>query len=245
MRQAFVGSLLTVPHGDDPVGRLRHLHVMGDEDHRVPLLAMHLLEQRHDLVRVLAVEISRGLVGQQDARIVRKTPRDRHSLALAAGEFCRQMIEPVGHAHGLQQFACTPLALTHRPGRFKHGHLHVFQGGQRRQQVEALEDEANVLRTKSCRVRQARHRLASKADLPAIRRVECAQQVEQRGLPAAAGADDGNELPLVNLQADAAQGKHMPAVELTMHILDFEEHGGAGTGWSSRCGHGRGAKPHI
>ena len=48
--------------------------------------AWSVIEESHDLEAGLGVEVSRGLVGEDDRRIVDQSARDGDALALAAGE---------------------------------------------------------------------------------------------------------------------------------------------------------------
>ncbi len=55
-----------------------------------------LQQQLHDLVRHGRVEVSRGLVGENHARLTRNCARNRRALLLAAGELRRNVL----HARG-------------------------------------------------------------------------------------------------------------------------------------------------
>ena len=57
--------------------------------------SIELLEKRHDFFTRLAVEISGGLVGEDDGRVVHERPGDRNALLLAAREFTWLVVEPV------------------------------------------------------------------------------------------------------------------------------------------------------
>src|SRR5829696_2720852 len=48
------------------------------------------LEQQHDVLAGVGVEVSGGLVGEQDQRPVDERPGDRHPLLLTAGQLARQ-----------------------------------------------------------------------------------------------------------------------------------------------------------
>ena len=60
--------------------------IVRDENDRRLRFAIERLEQLDDVRAGVAVEISRRLVGEQDARRVRECARDRDALLLAAGE---------------------------------------------------------------------------------------------------------------------------------------------------------------
>ena len=89
------------------------------------------------------------------------------------------------------------------------GHLHVLQRGERRDQVEGLEDEAHLL---------AAHRgalvLAEQPQLLAVQQyaaagglVEAREQGQQRALAAPGGADDGHEAAVGKIERDTFQDR--------------------------------------
>ena len=76
------------------------------------------------------------------------------------------------------------------------GEAHVLLGGQRWDQVEELEDEADVLATEQRELLavHAPDLLAVEHDRAAGRGVDAADEVQQRGLARARGAQNGDEL---------------------------------------------------
>ncbi len=74
-----------VPEPDDPLDVAGDVRGVGDEDDR-PALAVEALEERHDLLAALGVEVPRRLVRHQDQRVGDRRAGDRHARLLAAGE---------------------------------------------------------------------------------------------------------------------------------------------------------------
>ena len=64
-----------------------------------------LPQQVQNNLLVGLVEISRGLVGENQFRLIDQRARDRHALLLAAGKFRGQMRKAVSQAHALQDAA--------------------------------------------------------------------------------------------------------------------------------------------
>jgi hypothetical protein len=113
------------------------------EDDRLPG-AVQFVEQREDLLRRVAVEVAGRLVGEHDCRRADQRPRDRHALALAAGELVRAVVLPVRQPDAGER-------LGRQPRTFLRGHATVDQRlcdvalrAQLGQQVEALEHEADL-----------------------------------------------------------------------------------------------------
>ena len=65
----------------DPRGRFR----MGDEDDGLGFFLGHVPDKRHDLFGGLRVEISRGFVRQQDARLMDEGASQGHALLFPSG----------------------------------------------------------------------------------------------------------------------------------------------------------------
>src|SRR5262249_23092871 len=103
-----------------------------------------LAQKREDLISGGAVEVPRRLVGQQDPRILDERPRDRDALLLAAGEASGLVAHPVPEADLLQEIL-SPGALLGRDALRDKWQEQVVDGRQVLDQVELLEDEADVL----------------------------------------------------------------------------------------------------
>src|SRR3990172_3103486 len=67
---------LPVQHLDRAVSHLRRLGVMGDHHDRLALLPVQVREEPQHLLRVSGVEVSRGLVGEDDRGLVHQRPPD-------------------------------------------------------------------------------------------------------------------------------------------------------------------------
>ena len=106
-------------------------------------------EERDDLLTRRRVQLSCGLVGEEEARLVGQCAGDGNPLLLTAGKLRRTVPGPVGQPHVGQQLAgaCTTLPLPHP--RLRHRQLHILRRGQHREQVEALKDEADVLQAQA------------------------------------------------------------------------------------------------
>ena len=89
--------------------------------------------------------------------------------------------------------------------------LDVVQRGGARQQVEGLEDEADLLvaDARQLVVVQLADQLAVEPVAALGGRVQAADQVHQRGLAGAGRAHDGHVLVVLDAQGDAAQRLHL------------------------------------
>ena len=89
----------------------------------------------------------------------------------------------------------------------------VFFGGERRQEVEELEDEADLAppEDRQLIVRHVRELLTAHGDRTRVGNVEAADQVEHRRLPRAARAHDREELTLRYAERDAGESRYRRA----------------------------------
>ena len=93
----------------------------------------------------------------------------------------------------------------------KHRQLDVFQRGGAREQVEALEDEADLLVADVGQLVAVERRNvhAVQQIIAAGRAVEAADHVHQRGFARAAGAHEGDKFAGQDFQRHAAHGMHL------------------------------------
>ena len=124
-------------------GRMR---IVRHHHDRLAVLAVERLEQVEDLVAGLAIEIARRLVAEQQRRIGDDRARDADALLLAAGELPRIVIHRAREADDAQRHLHALAAVCLRQLRQQQRQLDVARGGQHRQQVVELEDEADVPR---------------------------------------------------------------------------------------------------
>src|SRR5581483_6150600 len=126
--------------------------------------------------------------------------------ALAAGQRRRPRAPFLREADAIERLQCAPLRVR-KPVAEEVGQEHVLQRRQGRQQVEALEDEAD-LRMPQRRQLGVAHRAQIAAEDPRLaleRPVQAAEKVEQRALAAPALPLDRDELAAAHAQVHAAQ----------------------------------------
>ena len=122
----------------------------------------------------------------------------------SAGRWSARSASPTRPSSSLRP----PAHLLVAPPRDQRGQQHVLLGGQRGQQVEELEDEADLLPAQPGELAVAEPvvALAGEQDLARAGGVERAQQVQEGALPRARGAHDRGHLAALDLEADAVEG---------------------------------------
>jgi hypothetical protein len=193
---------------DDPVRVGGAARVVGHHHDRLPELADRLPQEVQDVGRGVRVEVAGGLVGEDQIGLVDQRPGAGHPLLLAAGELGRAMREPVRDAQLLHQVA-EPVAVGLGPGQVS-GQGDVLGRGQRRDQVEGLEDEADLVPAQPGEpgVVEPADVLAAHERLPRRRPVQPGHAVHERRLARARRAHHGGEPGPVDGDVDARQGVH-------------------------------------
>ena len=167
----------------------------------------------HVLAR-LRVERGERLVHQQHDRIRRQRPRQVDPLLHAAGQLRRIVALESGEADQLHEMLG---ALAHRRRRRTASASPCRSGRCRRWCARAAGWSAG--RRRRDRRRARRSRVPSMVTVPIVVGQQPGDDVEQRGLAAAARSDDGDELAVGDRQRHVGQRQNLPAVALDVVAL--------------------------
>ena len=148
-------------------------------------------------------------------RLVDQRARDRHSLLFAAGQLLGEGVEPVLEAHPLQDLVGPTALLLDRLSEHTQGKRDVFEHRLGGDELEVLEDKADGPAVGLHFIpRQPGQVPSAHDDFPFCRTLLQEQQPQQRALARAAGAGEEDELTLVDLQREIAQGIESASVGL-------------------------------
>ena len=100
----MIASDDAIADGDDTVGVLGDVGLMGNEDDGVSL-GMELIEEGHDLVAGFGIEVAGGLVGEDDGGAVDEGAGNGDALALATGELVGLVHHAGAEADGFEDFS--------------------------------------------------------------------------------------------------------------------------------------------
>ena len=195
-----------VPQANGAVGVFfGQLGVVGNHDHQAVLC--HFLQQLHYLLAGLGVQRAGGLIGQQDVGVVYQCAGNGHALHLAAGHLAGLFVALVAQTHRLQRFAGALPALLAGNARDGHGQFHVGQHALVGNQVIALKNKADGVVAVGIPVPilVLSGRNTPDDQVAAVIAVQAADDVQQGGLAAAAGAQNGHELVVAEGKAHAVQ----------------------------------------
>src|SRR5207248_9478896 len=81
----------------------RELRAVRHDDQDRALPPMKVEQERCDIVRGGAIEITGGLVAQQQPRTPNERSRDGHALALAARKLAGPVVDPIGQAYRVHE----------------------------------------------------------------------------------------------------------------------------------------------
>ena len=185
---------------------------MGDDDHREARLGQ-ILHDREHAADHLGVERGGRLVEEEDLRVHAERPRDRDALPLAARELGGGGADEAGHAHRGEQLLRLLLALL--LAALQHGHLAdhaVLQHAHVVEEVEGLEDHADLGAVLVDVELPLEDILAVEEDLAVVGDLKQVDAPEQGGLAAAGRADNGDHVPLVDVEVDVVEDAQLAKV---------------------------------
>ena len=176
----------------------------------------------HDLQRIGFVKVAGRFVREDDRRILHDRAGDGHALLLPAGQGIRPPQAEFRHPHGGKCRLDAPSDLffilhPDKPQGVGDVLLHAFL----RDQVVVLENVADL--TVPERVRILPDVLPVYREAPAGKTVETADGVQERRLPAAAAAENGDHARIRQFQCDLVQHVDRVGLPLIVIFIDFFE----------------------
>ena len=163
-------------------------------------------QQGDDVLAGLGVQVAGGLIGQQDGGFGSQGSGDGHPLLLAAGEVPRQAVQLALQAQEADDLHDEgPVGLLPVQGE---GEDDVLPHRENGDEVVVLEDEADLLPAEDGGLLPGKLGQVGAAhlDAPLGGGVQPTQHVQEGGLAAAGGADDGGELAPLDGQVHPVQG---------------------------------------
>ena len=188
---------LAVLHVQHHIGGFCHCRVVGDDDDAAVIFVSEPVEDLHDVLAVGAVQVARGLVGQDDLAAGGQGAGDGDPLLFAAGEHIGQPLELILLQPHLEElFPCDGICFLAADLADVEGICRVLQDGQVLEQVEVLVDDGHMVET----VRVPVDFVGGspiQIDGAGGGDIQTGQQAEKCGLAAAGAADDGVDQPLL------------------------------------------------
>src|SRR5262249_30702282 len=193
----------------EPPARVRgEIAIVGYHDDG-DAVAVHLLEELHDLARHQRIEVAGGLIAEEEVGLADEGAGDGDALLLPARELRRKMAAARREVDALEDALDLVAALAGRQAAVAERQIDVVPDVEVGHEVEALGDEADLA------VAQARHPLVGEAAhgepvepvLALVEAVEETGDVEERRLARARRTHDRHELAA--LDADGKSGERI------------------------------------
>lgn len=196
---------LSVAQVEDVGAAGGEFEVVGDEDEGGAGFVVEVEEEVDDVAAVAAVEVAGGFVGKEQGGAVDEGAGEGDALLLTAGELNGVVVGAVLEADFGEQAACAAVGIA-LAEQFQ-GHHDVFEGGEGGDELEILEDEADVASAKGGApvFAEGVERGIEQGDGAVGGGVEPGAEAEQGGFPTAGGAHDGEGFAWVEGEADVGE----------------------------------------
>jgi hypothetical protein len=196
-----------IAKSNPPLGVRRNLLVVGSDDDRDAEALLQIMKQCHELLRVTRAQVASGLISDNHLKRVSERSRNGDTLLFATRESRREVSESMLEAHLSEQLARTQGAGFASGLAWNHRYSHVLIRAQGGDQVELLEDEADLLGTNLCQdlFRLVLQGAASEPDLTCRGNVECPKELQQRRLSLSARSLQRNSLALRDVKTYPTQ----------------------------------------
>jgi len=217
--------------GDAPIAHMNHpvrmygsLRVMSHHDNGAAPF-MQGMEQFHDFLARLRIEVAGRFIRQDQHRIIDESPGNCHTLLLTAGEFPGQVMDAFSQPDYFQCFASMlfPFFLTgFLVTAIDHRKDDVMESGGAGQQVVGLEDKPDLVVADQGLLRpiQVADILTIQDILATGGMVEAAHDVHHGAFAGTGGPHDGDKFAFMDLQIDMVEGGD---ADVFAHLIDLAE----------------------
>ena len=206
---------------------LEQAGIVRGEDEGEAEAAVEIVHEVDELGGIFGVEVGGGLVGEHQGRTMNDGAGYGDALTFAAGEQIGAMAGAGGEADAFKGSGYAGAALGCGDALDQQREFDVFSRGEDGDEVEGLKDESDFDAAEGGEARRAEFGCIDTLDEDAAGGglVDATDEVEQRGLAAAAGAGDGQELAGGDVEAGVAQGadKAMVKWEVSGDCFDADK----------------------
>src|ERR1700730_8661675 len=169
--------------------------------------SVDLQQQLDDLPRGGRVQVSGGLIGQKDPRVMNEGAGDRDALLLATRQLVRVLVLFPFEPHDAEHFLDLRLEMAQGALGDAQREGHVLEHRQVGQQLEVLEDHTDLPpQVREMAPLEAAQILPLDTDGAGGGLFLANQEADQRRLAGPAGTDEKDEVLLGNFERDVAQG---------------------------------------
>jgi hypothetical protein len=194
---------------DEAGGGGRAVGVVGDHEDGFVELAIQALKKFEDVFGALGVEVAGRFVGEDEVGVGDDGAGDGDALFLAAGELAGEVVHAVFEANEFEGGGGVFFALLAGEGGELEGEFDVFEGGENGDEVEGLEDEAEVVISPAGEFAfgHGGGLVVEDGEGAVGGAVHAGDEVEEGGFAGAGGAHEGAELAAVDGEFDFVEGE--------------------------------------
>ena len=206
---AKVGNELSPFKEIDRIGEVGNILIMGRHNEGLPGVAAQLQQQFQNYFAGTFIQVARRLVRQEQDRVMDEGAGDSDALLLAPTEPVGERVEAISQADPIQQVFGAAVALSILASQLdRQGD--VFQDRQRGDQIEELEDDADVAAAEERALVFAQ---GGQFDFAAMRAykdppfggtIDAGDEIEEGALAAAGFPDRQMNCPSANEQSTAS-----------------------------------------
>jgi hypothetical protein len=213
-----------VAHLNDHVGESSGVRTVRRHHRRGVLFAGKTLKQSENHVAGCGIEIAGWLIGKQYVWRMNEGAGNAYALHLSSGKLMREAVSQIGEFHPRQPLFRDGAGV--RLSSQQEGQFHIFENGERVQQLKRLEDKTDFIapQTRELSVFEGRRRNSVNQNLAGTREVHRTGEIEKSGFSTSAAADEGDELSSGEVKRDAVQRMDRLAVAqiILVNILQRE-----------------------
>src|SRR5947199_1689550 len=198
------------------------MRVVGHHHNRLAEVLVQTFENLQNLSGRMAVEVAGRFVCQQQRRIADDGASNGDALFLSARKLLGKMVGAVFQVDELQRGHHVITALLRVELGQQQRKFHVLKGGEYRDQVERLENVADVRIAPVGRlfVIEPENVLPQNQQLACSRAIDGRDHVQQRGLPRAGRPHEREKFATGNLDGDVVEGFHLEGIAFE-HLADI------------------------
>lgn len=179
--------------------------VVGCENHGSALI-VDVAQQRKKLRSKIGIEITSGLIGQNQAGLIDQRPRDGDALLLATGERLRKRRLAVVETEALEHLVCPPVGFTLPDSMKPKDKSDVLQDRLSPQQLEVLEDDPDLPpKLGQLGTSEGIDSTSSHPDFTFGGSLRSVEQSQKSGLAGTGWTGEKNHLPIVHREIDSAE----------------------------------------
>ena len=197
-----------------PIGLIRETLVVGNDNERLTPFSAQVPDQCMEKIGILTVEVPRGFIRQDNAWIIHQCAGNGDTLLLSTRKLRGPLVGPISHPDLSEKFQCSVFDRRQFLPGDQGRHCYILQGGEFRKEVVKLKHKPNAGAPEASKIVVTHREHIHPVVLHRARgrTIKRAEDVQERALPGARGADDRDDFTLVNGERDPPEYHQLPTL---------------------------------